>query len=249
MKIAAIKTKKILPGDQLLSHLTTSLPPLKEKQVLVISSKIISLCYGYFIKKEALKLSKDALIQREAEYFWKCDKEGPIQLTIKEGSFIPFSGIDESNGAGTYVLFPKHLFSHAASIWEKLRSYYNIERLGILIIDSQIVPLRKGTLGLGLSWCGFSPLYSYLKENDCFNRPYELTNMNLVDGYATAAMIEMGEGNEQCPLALIDDAPKIEFIDRPPNKEEQRLLSINKKEDLFYPLLSGIKPTEGGSLQ
>jgi putative folate metabolism gamma-glutamate ligase len=237
MNVTPIKTKKIFPDDDFFSHLFSSLPFLQEKQLLVISSKILSLCYGYFVKKETS--SKESLIEQEADIFWPSERGGPTQLTIKENCFLPFSGIDESNSAGTYVLFPKNLFLHATSIWEKLRSHYNIEKLGVLIIDSQIIPLRKGTLGLGLSWCGFHPLYSYSGEKDCFDRPYTLTNINLVDAYATASILEMGEGNEQCPLALIDEAPKIHFMNRPPNEEEQKLVTINPEEDLFSPLLNG----------
>ena len=112
MKITPIKTKKIFPDDDLFSHLFYSLPPLQEKQLLVISSKILSLCYGYYVKKETL--SKETLIQQEADIFWKSEK-GPIQLTIKENCFLPFAGVDESNSAGTYVLFPKNLFFHAGT--------------------------------------------------------------------------------------------------------------------------------------
>lgn len=236
MKITPIKTKKIFPDDDLFSHLFYSLPPLQEKQLLVISSKILSLCYGYYVKKETL--SKETLIQQEADIFWKSEK-GPIQLTIKENCFLPFAGVDESNSAGTYVLFPKNLFFHATSIWETLKKHYKIEKLGVLIIDSHIIPLRKGTVGLGLSWCGFHPLYSYRGKKDCFNRPYTLTDLNLVDSLATAAILEMGEGDEQCPLALVDEAPKITFMDRPPNEEEQKQLIINPEEDFFSPLLQG----------
>lgn len=236
MKVKPIKTKKIFPDDNLFSHLFHSLPLLCEKQLLVISSKVLSLCYGYYVQKEAS--TKDSLIRQEADLFWESEK-GPIQLTIKENCFLPFAGIDESNSAGTYVLFPKNLFLHATSIWETLRSHYKIEKLGILIIDSQITPLRKGTVGLGLCWCGFQPLYSYIGEKDCFNRPYTLTHINLIDSLATAASLEMGEGDEQCPLVLIDEAPKIDFMNRPPNEEEQKQLTINPEEDLFAPLLQG----------
>ena len=239
MKVTPIKTKKVFPDDDFFSLLLSSLPLLQERQLLVISSKILSLCYGYYVEKESLKISKDALVQQEADSFWQSESGGPTQLTIKENCFLPFSGIDESNSAGTYVLFPKNLFLHATSIWERLRTHYTIEKLGVLIIDSQIIPLRKGTLGLGLSWCGFHPLYSYTGEKDCFDRPYILTHLNLVDSLATAAILEMGEGNEQCPLALIDKASKIRFLDRPPSQEEQKLLTINPEEDLFAPLLKG----------
>lgn len=249
MRVRAIKTKKIYPKEEFFSFLFSSLPLLLEQQVLVISSKILSLCYGYFVRKEETKLSKNALIQRESNYYWDCEEDRFHQLTIKKKCFIPFAGVDESNGAGTYILFPRNLFFHAADIWQKLRVHYKLQKLGILIVDSQIVPLRKGTLGLGLSWCGFYPCYSYVGGKDCFNHKYQMTDLNLVDAYATSAILVMGEGNEQCPLAIIDDAPKIRFMNSPTSEKDLSLISINVEEDLFYPLLCGVKPMKGGSVQ
>lgn len=236
MKVTPIKTKKIFPDDDLFSHLFHALPPLQEKQLLVISSKIISLCYGYYVEKESE--SKESLIRQEADYFWESEN-GKARLTIKGNCFLPFAGIDESNSAGTYVLFPKNLFLHAVSIWEDLRKHYKIEKLGVLIIDSHVIPLRKGTVGLGLSWCGFHPLHSYQGKSDCFDRPFAMTYLNLIDCFATAASLEMGEGDEQCPLALIDEASKVTFMDRPPNMEEQKQITIEPEEDLFSPLMKG----------
>lgn len=246
MKITSIQTKKIYPREDLIPLLLTSLPPLLEQQVLVISSKILSLSYGYFLHKDSLKSSKDSLIRQEADQYWQPSEEAPIQLTLKENLLIPFAGIDESNGAGTYVLFPKNLFTHTIDIWNTLRNHYHLKELGILVVDSQITPLRRGTVGLGLSWCGFQPFYSYRGKKDCFKHTYQLTDLNLVDAYATAAIVEMGEGDEQTPLALIDQAPKIQFMNRPPTKEEQTSMSITQKEDLFYPLFCGHQPYEGG---
>ena len=243
MKVTAIKTKKVYPKDDLLSLLLASLPPLREKQILAISGKILSLCYGYFIKKEIEPLSKESLVQREADCYWKLPNREMTALTLKGGCFLPFAGIDESNGAGTYVLFPKNLFSHTASIWSALRRHYELQTLGVLIIDSHLTPLRRGTTGICLSWCGCSPLHSYRGEKDCFSRAYTMTHLNLIDAYATAAVAEMGEGNEQTPIALIEEATKAQFIDRPPNEEERESIAMHWKEDLFYPLFHAANKT------
>jgi dihydrofolate synthase / folylpolyglutamate synthase len=48
----------------------------------------------------------------------------------------------------------------------------------------------------------------------------------------------MGEGNEQTPMALIIDAPKIEFLNRPPTPEEMDDIKISLSEDLYAPLLN-----------
>lgn len=47
----------------------------------------------------------------------------------------------------------------------------------------------------------------------------------------------MGEGNEQTPLAIIKDAPKISFLNRTPTLEEEQKVVIPMEEDLYAPLL------------
>ncbi len=66
-----------------------------------------------------------------------------------------------------------------------------------------------------------------------------MTQINLLDALATAAVLVMGEGNEQSPLALIEDAPKITFFDREPTVEEEASIHIPITEDLYGPLLKG----------
>jgi F420-0:gamma-glutamyl ligase len=47
----------------------------------------------------------------------------------------------------------------------------------------------------------------------------------------------MGEGNEQTPLAIIKDAPKISFVNRVPTLEEEQRVVIPMEEDIYAPLL------------
>ena len=65
---------------------------------------------------------------------------------------------------------------------------------------------------------------------------------------ATAAVLEMGEGIEQQPLAIITDISQIEFIDKefkPVSIDDS--FEITEKEDMFYPFLSSVKWIKGGS--
>ena len=66
MKITSYKTKKVIVGDNLYKILDQSLPLLKERDILAISSKIISICQGRVIKKDG-KITKENLIKKEAD--------------------------------------------------------------------------------------------------------------------------------------------------------------------------------------
>ncbi len=244
MNITAIKTKKIVVGDKLENILNEYVIELHEKDVLVITSKIISICKGRVVKNDGA-VDKQNLIEQKADYFFHYDlpKNYRITLTIKESplsTLIANSGIDESNGNGYFILWPKDPFESATSMWKMLRNKFKLSNLGILIVDSNIVPLRWGTRGLAISWCGFEALKDYVGTPDIFGKHLRVTKQNIADDLASVANLVMGEGIEQTPLALIKDAP-ISFQDYTPTQEEINAIKIPIADDIYAPLLTGVK--------
>lgn len=239
MHIRTLKTHRISPGEQLEHILDEYVLPLKEKEILVITSKIISVCEGRVIHKDSVA-SKEELIKSSADAYLNISpKQYPhgIQLTIKNNILIPSAGIDESNGNGLYILYPENIQKSAVAMWEYLRKRDSIAELGVLITDSHTTPMRRGVTGIGLGWCGFKALYNYIGKPDCFNIPLRVTMMNIMDALAVSAVFCMGEGDEHTPFAIISKAPKIEFQQMPPSKDEIQELIIPMSEDLYAPLL------------
>lgn len=234
MKITPIQTRRVHIHDNLFTILEESLPQIKEGDILAISSKIISLSEGSVVPLDAI--SKDALIKQEADAYVRSEQHG-VFLTKKCGLLIPSAGIDESNVLEHYVLYPRDLVAsvNALGLWLKAR--YAVQELGVIITDSHTTPRRRGVLGIGLCWYGFSPLYSYVGKPDCFGRPLQMTQVNLVDALSVAAVLCMGEGNESTPLALIEDAPKISFHQKQTTQADLTLLGIEESEDLYGSLL------------
>ena len=107
MKVFPIKTHKIKPYKQnLFEILDKYLKSLSEGSILVITSKIISICQARVVKIK--KADKKELIKQEAEYFLPAEENKyNITLTIKNNLLIPTAGIDESNGNGYFILWPK----------------------------------------------------------------------------------------------------------------------------------------------
>ena len=101
--------------------------------------------------------------------------------------------------------------------------------------------MRRGVTGITLGWCGFEPLYSYVNQPDIYGKPLRVTQINILDALATAAVFVMGEGGEQTPIAVISDAPKITFVNRSPTAEEEKRVVISMEEDLYAPLLLNAK--------
>ncbi len=238
MHIQALKTHPIQAGEVLFDILDTYVPPLKERSILVITSKIVSLCEGRVVPKKDV-LNKFDLIQQEADAVLKPRKDSPhkVYLTLTNNILIPSAGIDESNGNGCYILYPQDIQATASLIWHHLRKINKIKNLGILITDSHTTPLRRGVTGIALGWCGFSPLYNYIGKPDIFGHELCVTKINNLDALAASAVFIMGEGDEQTPLALITDLPRIEFLLRPPSAEEIQSMKISLQEDLYAPLL------------
>lgn len=244
MQVKAIKTKKVVVGNELFEILDKYLPRLREKEVVIIASKIIALCQNDVIKNDG-KTSKYELIKKEADFYLPEDQAMfGVHLSIKNNVFG--SGIDESNGNGYYVLWPKNLQESTNKIWHYLRDKNKIKHLGVVVTDGRIMPLRKGVIGIGLSWCGFVPLRDYIGKPDLFGRHLHVTKANLVDGIAAGTVLNTGEGNEQTPLAVVSEISNIRFVNRTPSKNELAEMNINPKEDVFAKLITSVNWLKSG---
>jgi F420-0:gamma-glutamyl ligase len=182
MIVAAFKTPPVTPGMKLVNILDTCLPALEEGDIVVVTSKIISICEGRVVKKDDTT-SKDDLVKKEAaQLIAKRLGKYDIYLTIKNNTLIANAGIDESNAGGYFILWPKAPNKTAEDLWQHLKAKHKISRLGVLITDSYLAPLRWGTRGFGLAWCGFEPLKNYIGTPDVFGRNLHMTQASLLDG-------------------------------------------------------------------
>jgi putative folate metabolism gamma-glutamate ligase len=244
MKATAIKTRLMLPPkDDLLSVILTSVKKIKEKSVLAIASKVVSLDQGRCIPK-AKVLHKDDLIKKEANRYLprELSPKGMALLTIKNNILIPTSGIDESNAGEYYILWPKKPNETAKNIYKILRKKYRLKDFGVIIVDSHTVPLRRGVVGVAVGYYGFYPINDYRGTKDLFGRKFKISTSNIVDSLATSAVMIMGEGKEQTPLVLIEDLPFVKFSERDYKpKKKYSSLAIKAKEDIYGPLLNSVK--------
>jgi putative folate metabolism gamma-glutamate ligase len=244
MLVRAIKTRPIIPPkDDLLSVIKESILNLKEKSIIVITSKVVSIWEGRCIK--ATGIDKDDLVKKEADLY--LDKimaqEHPLMLTIKNNILIPTAGIDESNANGYYILWPEDPFLSAKKIYEFIKKEYKLKELGIIISDSHTTPLRTGIMGIGISYYGFYPLRDYRGKKDIFGRELKMSQTNIVDSLSASAVYKMGEGAEQAPVAVIEDVGDIKFKENDFTKKNP--LKINIDEDIYAPLLKSVKWKKG----
>ncbi|MCL5436129.1 MAG: coenzyme F420-0:L-glutamate ligase [Patescibacteria group bacterium] len=244
IRIQSHRTAKVVGiGDDLFSYLEKI--PLAEKSILAISSKVISVCEGRVIKKTA---GSDIVVKREAEKYIERSKVpgGHVLLTLKRNILTASAGVDEFDGY--FVLWPRDPARSAEKICRRLKKERKLQKFGVIITDSHTVPLRRGTLGFGLSYFGFAPLRSYRGRMSLFGRKMKMTQANVVDALAAAAVLAMGEGGERTPFAVISGKLDVQFLaGKYLSQNRYGRFEVPTAEDLYQPLLSGAKWRRGES--
>ncbi len=231
MKIKAYKTKVFKENENLLEFILKYIPKARNGDAIVITSKIVALSEGRTASLGDEK-SREKLIKQESDFAIRTKY---TWLTIKDGMVMSSAGIDESNANGKIVLLPKDSFKSAKSLHTQLCKVYKVQHLGILITDSRLLPLRAGVVGIALGYAGFKGVRDYRGKKDMFGRVLKFSRTDVVDSLATSAVLLMGEGSEQQPLAKISDAP-VEFVKNINRKE----LIMDPREDVYAPIFQAL---------
>lgn len=231
MDLKGLKSKIITPGDDILKVIYESLGTrsLEDGDILVITSKVIAVSQGKIVK---IKSKKDFenLVKEEADKVYG----GKMAiLTLKNGIYIPWAGIDRSNVEKGYaVMWPENPYEAAIGLWNKLKKKFGLKKLGVIITDSTCMPLRKGVSAIALGYAGFKGVEDARQKDDLFGNKLKVTQKAAADMLAAAANLEMGEGNESKPFVLIKNVP-VKFTAINPKKDS---LIIKGKDCLFAPL-------------
>jgi len=170
---------------------------LKEGDILVISSKIVSTCLNLFLEGD--KAFRYALSQADRIL----DVFSNWMLTMKGDNILLNSGVDVSNAPpGKLSILPRDLNSIARSVHLRILMKNGIE-VGVIICDSFVFPLRRGTVGICLGFHHVKPIIDYRGERDLYGKTMKITAINVVDTISNMAHILMGEGVEKIPIVVV----------------------------------------------
>ncbi len=205
---------------------------LQNGDVLVISSKYVSNSQGRIIDLENVNVSKDGIelsekfqikpkiaeaIIRESDIIF-----GGISgfvITSSDNIMAPNAGIDKSNAEkGKVILYPEDPYLVAEQIRRKIFLKYLVH-VGIIIVDSRLMPARVGTTGVAISCAGIEPVNDMRAEKDLNGNPLKVTFQAVVDNLASIANHKMGEGSESKPFAIIRNSDA-KLTDRKINPNE-----------------------------
>lgn len=236
MELIPVKTRVLTPPqDDLLAVLAEALPPLKEGDVVLVSSKVAAIHEGRTVP--VVGADKAALVAAETD-FTISREYYRLPLTVTRHTFLGAAGVDESNGNGYYVLLPEDAFVSAKRLHEHLREQYRLENLGVIITDSHSGPFRYGATGVAIGWWGIDPLEDHRGRIDLFGRVIEYERSNLVDGLAAGATVVMGEVDEGVPVVIARGVPRLVFTD----EDTRDRLFVPYREDLFRVLFERFLP-------
>jgi len=234
MKLIPLKSRLVQSGEDLKSLILEALDAndeaLESGDILVIASKIVAYCQGRLkvvLNKEEIR----ALIQEESDVAYG---EGNMIMTQKLGILVPNAGVDDSNvPAGQVILWPEKPFESSKSIREQLQAELSLEKFGVIVCDSALRPLRKGTGGIAMGWSGFEGIRDERGKEDLFGEAMEYTEVGIADGLAAGANVLMGEVAESTPFVIVRGYAA-EFTEREASQEEYMM---SPEVDLFGSIL------------
>lgn len=221
------------PKDDIYTLFDESVVEVREKDVLAISSKIMAIHQGRCVSVS--EADKEELVKQEAEkmfFYYNEACRRNFRLTLKGNTLVSSAGIDESNGNGYYILWPENIVEFCKEIRAYFVKRFALRNLAIICVDSHSIPLRYGAVGISIGYYGMYPLKKYVGTKDLFERSFVCETSNKVDMLAGAGTLVMGEGKEQCPLAIIRGGGDIEFVDKDTSKE----FFVPLEEDIHKPL-------------
>jgi coenzyme F420-0:L-glutamate ligase/coenzyme F420-1:gamma-L-glutamate ligase len=226
----------------LFSSLITSSLKFKNDDIIVISSKYVSMSEGAVLELSKIRVSKKARVLaarfhmdpkiveitiRESDYIL-----GGIPgflLAIRDGMIAPNAGIDKSNvPPGFIILYPNDAFKSAEHLKAKFLTYRKI-RVGIVIADSRLMPTRKGTVGVAIGCAGFEPVEDERGKKDLFGNILQVTRKAVADGLASMGVAVMGEANESTPAVVIRGF-KVTPTNRKLSKDD---MTIDPSQDIY----------------
>lgn len=214
------------PGTRIIDTLAESIRKrglrLKNNDIVAVSSKVVAISEGrvrelssvepaekarVLARRYALSPELAQIVMDESD-----DILGGVKgflLTTRNGDAVANAGVDKKNAPpGWVVLWPRNPDSSARKLRQSLYRRYR-KRVGVVIVDSRVAPLRIGTVGLAIGCSGIKPLRDLRGSLDVHNRRVKATRQAIADGIAGAAQLLMGEANEKIPFALVRGAPAV----------------------------------------
>jgi coenzyme F420-0:L-glutamate ligase/coenzyme F420-1:gamma-L-glutamate ligase len=187
---------EITAGADLAALIATAAPDLRDGDILVVTSKIVSKAEG-----RVAAIPREQAI--EAETVRVVARRGPTTIAqTRQGLVLAAAGVDESNTApGTVVLLPEDPDESARRLRKALQERLGVT-IGVLVTDTMGRPWRAGQTDNAIGAAGVLPVRDYRGEADSFGNILEVTVAAVADEIAAAADLVKGK-SRGVPAALV----------------------------------------------
>ncbi|OBJ86195.1 coenzyme F420-0:L-glutamate ligase [Mycobacterium asiaticum] len=218
------------PGDDLAAAVSAAAPWLRDGDVVVVTSKVVSKCEGRLVAAPEDEQERDRLrrrlVQDEAVRVL-ARKERTLITENRLGLVQAAAGVDGSNvGRGELALLPLDPDASAAALRSGLR-----ERLGVtvavIITDTMGRAWRNGQTDAAIGSAGLAVLHNYSGAVDQHGNPLVVTEIAVADEIAAAADLVKGKLTAM-PVAVVRG------IDSADDGSTARQLVRAGQEDLFW---------------
>jgi len=195
----------VRPGDDLAGLITTAAPWLRDGDILVVTSKIVSKAEGQLVdvptdgpEREA---ARDAVLRAETARL--VASRGHTRIVQTHHGFVMASaGIDTSNvDRSQLVLLPKDPDRSAADLRAVLRERHGLD-VAVIVSDTTGRPWRNGLTDVALGCSGIVPLRDHRGEVDPHGNELHITQMAVADELASAAELVKGK-IDRVPVAVV----------------------------------------------
>jgi coenzyme F420-0:L-glutamate ligase/coenzyme F420-1:gamma-L-glutamate ligase len=196
---------EVRPGDDLAALIAAAAPWLRDGDVLVVTSKIVSKAEGHLIDVPESGPEREAAREEvlSAETARPVARRGGTRIVQTHHGFVMASaGIDASNvERSRLVLLPKDPDASARGLRAALRERFRVD-VAVVISDTMGRPWRNGLTDVALGAAGVEALLDYRGTIDPYGNPLHITQMAVIDELASAAELVKGK-SERVPVAVI----------------------------------------------
>ncbi|MGA8548374.1 MAG: coenzyme F420-0:L-glutamate ligase [Mycobacterium sp.] len=184
------------PGDDLGAVIAAAAPWLRDGDVLVVTSKVVSKCEGRLVDAPVDAEARDTLRRRlvDAEAVRVLARKGRTLITEnKLGVVQAASGVDGSNvDAGELALLPVDPDASAAALRAGLRERLGVS-VGVVVTDTMGRAWRNGQTDAAVGAAGVAVLHGYAGAVDRHGNELVVTEIAVADEIAAAADLVKGK--------------------------------------------------------
>jgi coenzyme F420-0:L-glutamate ligase/coenzyme F420-1:gamma-L-glutamate ligase len=218
------------PGDDLAAAIAAAAPWLRDDDVVVITSKVVSKCEDRIVAAPADPDERDALRRKliDAEAVRVLARKGRTLITENAlGLVQAAAGVDGSNvGSTELVLLPLDPDASAAALRSGLRERLGVT-VGVVITDTMGRAWRNGQTDFAIGAAGLTVLHAYAGSHDRHGNELIVTEIAVADEIAGAADLVKGKLTD-IPVAVVRG------LTLQDNGSNARTLLRPGEEDLFW---------------